>query len=56
LYLVMDKTMKIKVVTTLFLLLVIFGWQITFCQYAIKIEKVIVEREVEFISAKSLVH
>ena len=48
--------MKIKVVTTLLLLLVMFGWQVTFCQHAIKIEKVIVERKIEVISDKDLIH
>ena len=48
--------MKIKVVTTLFLLLVMFGWQISCCQHAVKIEKVIIERETEVISDKNVIH
>ena len=48
--------MKMKVITTLLLLLVMFGWQVTCCQYAIKIEKIIIERETEVVSDKSLIH
>lgn len=48
--------MKIKIVIALFLLLVIFGWQLSCCQYAIKIEKVIIERKPEKVSDASLIH
>jgi hypothetical protein len=48
--------MKIKVIIALLLLLVIFGWQISSCQYAIKIEKLIVERKVDIIFDTNLIH
>ena len=49
--------MKIKVITTLlFLLLVMFGLQITCSPHATKIEKIIVEREIESVSDKNLIH
>ncbi len=54
---VMDKTMKIKVIIAmLFLLLVMFGLQIACSPYAMKIEKVIIEREIESVSDKNLIH
>lgn len=48
--------MKIKIVIALFLLVVIFGWQLSCCQYAVKIEKVVIERKVDIVSDKNLVH
>ena len=52
----MDKTMKIKVIVALFLLIVILGWQVSCCACQVKIEKVIVERRIDIVSDKKLIH
>lgn len=53
----MDRAMKIKVVIALlFLLLVMFGLQVACSPHATKIEKIIIEREVESVSDKNLIH
>jgi hypothetical protein len=49
--------MKIKVVIALlFLLCVICGLQLSCSPHAMKIEKVIIEREIESVSDKKLIH
>ncbi|MDP3788627.1 MAG: hypothetical protein Q8Q60_04935 [Candidatus Chromulinivorax sp.] len=49
--------MKIKlVVALLFLLCVVCGLQLSCSPHAMKIEKVIIERETECISDKNLIH
>jgi hypothetical protein len=53
---VVDKAMKIQVMTALLLLLIVCGQQAFCCQHAIKIEKVIEEKKIEHISAKNLIH
>ena len=52
----MDKTMKIKVIIALFLLIVVCALQLCCSQYAMKIEKVIIEREIEPVSDQNLIH
>ena len=48
--------MKIKVIIALLLLVVMYGLQLCCSPYAIKIEKVIIEREIEQVSDKNLIH
>ena len=48
--------MKIQVVAALLLLIIVCGQQIFCCQNAIKIEKVIEEREIKHFRDKNLVH
>ena len=53
---VMDKTMKIKVIIALLLLIVMSAQQAFCSQYAVKIEKVIEERNIKHFRDKNLVH
>ena len=48
--------MKIKVIIALLLLIVVYGLHLCCSPHAIKIEKVIIEREIEHVSDKSLIH
>ena len=48
--------MNIKVVIALLLIIVICSLEVSCCQYAIKIEKVITERETDIVSDKNLIH
>jgi hypothetical protein len=52
----MGTTMKMRVIIALLLLVVIFGLQVSCCQYAVKIEKIIIEREADIVSDKNLIH
>jgi hypothetical protein len=48
--------MKIKVIVALFLLIVILGWQVSCSACQVKVEKIIVERRVDAVSDKNLIH
>ena len=48
--------MNIKVVIALLLIMIMCALQVSCCQYEIKIEKVIIERETDVVSDKNLIH
>ncbi len=48
--------MKIKAIIALLLLFVVCGLQLCCSPFAMKIEKVIIEREIKLVSDKSLIH